>query len=110
MTNPIIAEVTRGPIVESRHRGAFAVSEIDGSIVIQSGDIDALMFPRSAIKAFQVYPLLKSGAALRFGLSDEEIAARMANWQAPEPRFKSGVFHRYAALVSSASEGAILKA
>ena len=43
-------------------------------------------------------------------LSDEEIAARMATWQAPEPRFKSGVFHRYAALVSSASEGAILKA
>jgi dihydroxy-acid dehydratase len=33
----------------------------------------------------------------------------MANWRAPEPRFKSGVFARYAALVSSATEGAILR-
>ena len=38
------------------------------------------------------------------------IAARLAEWQAPEPRFKSGVFHKYAALVSSAAEGAITRA
>jgi dihydroxy-acid dehydratase len=42
-------------------------------------------------------------------LSPEVIATRMAKWRAPEPRFKSGVFARYAALVSSASEGAILR-
>ena len=30
MTNPVIAEVTRGGIVESRHRGAFAVVDRDG--------------------------------------------------------------------------------
>jgi dihydroxy-acid dehydratase len=42
-------------------------------------------------------------------LSPEVIAARMANWRAPEPRFKTGVFARYAALVSSASEGAVLR-
>ncbi len=42
-------------------------------------------------------------------LSGDEIAARMANWRVPEPRFKSGVFARYAALVSSATEGAILR-
>ncbi len=40
-------------------------------------------------------------------LSDAEIAARLSNWEEPAPRYTSGVFAKYAALVSSASEGAI---
>ena len=40
-------------------------------------------------------------------LSDTEIAARLSNWAKPAPRYTSGVFAKYAALVSSASEGAI---
>jgi dihydroxy-acid dehydratase len=42
-------------------------------------------------------------------LSVDELEARMANWQPPAPRYTEGVFARYAALVSSASEGAVLK-
>ncbi|MFZ0962443.1 MAG: dihydroxy-acid dehydratase [Terriglobia bacterium] len=38
---------------------------------------------------------------------DAEIVARLAKWKAPEPRYKRGVFSKYAALVSSASEGAV---
>jgi dihydroxy-acid dehydratase len=45
---------------------------------------------------------------LNLGLSDEELAARLAAWQAPAPRYSHGVFARYAALVSSAAEGAVL--
>jgi len=44
---------------------------------------------------------------LRLEVSDEEIAKRLAEWKAPEPRYKRGVFAKYAASVSSASEGAI---
>ncbi len=40
-------------------------------------------------------------------VSDAEIQARLAKWKAPEPRYKRGVFAKYAALVSSASEGAV---
>ncbi len=40
-------------------------------------------------------------------VSDAEIKARLAKWKAPEPRYKRGVFAKYAALVSSASEGAV---
>jgi len=40
-------------------------------------------------------------------LSDAEIKKRLSNWRAPEPRYKSGIFSKYAALVSSASEGAV---
>lgn len=39
-------------------------------------------------------------------LSDEEIAARLAHWQRPEPPTR-GVLAKYARLVSSASEGAV---
>ncbi len=42
-------------------------------------------------------------------LSDTEIAARLGNWQEPAPHYTSGVFAKYAALVSSASEGAITR-
>jgi dihydroxy-acid dehydratase len=40
-------------------------------------------------------------------ISDADIVARLAKWKAPEPRYKRGVFSKYAALVSSASEGAV---
>jgi len=40
-------------------------------------------------------------------LSDEELQARLADWQAPEPRYKRGVMARYARLVSSAARGAV---
>ncbi len=43
-------------------------------------------------------------------LSDAEIRARLAKWKAPEPHYKTGVFAKYAALVSSASLGAITRA
>jgi len=42
-------------------------------------------------------------------LADQEIKNRLANWREPEPRYKSGVFPKYAALVSSASEGAVTR-
>jgi len=43
-------------------------------------------------------------------LSDDEIAARLARWEAPAPHYTSGVFAKYAALVTSASDGAITPA
>lgn len=72
--NPVIAEVLRGTLVESRHRGAFAVCDATGRIVSAMGDVNAAFYPRSAIKAFQALPLLQSGAADRFGLTPEEVA------------------------------------
>jgi L-asparaginase II len=74
MTNPVIAEVTRGGIVESRHRGAFAVVDRAGHVVAAEGGIAAAIFPRSAVKAFQCLAVVESGTADRFGFTDEEIA------------------------------------
>jgi L-asparaginase II len=74
MSNPVIAEVTRGSIVESRHTGAFAVVDASGKLLSSQGDVGTLVYPRSAIKAFQCLPLFESGGADRFGLVDEELA------------------------------------
>ncbi|HEY3928694.1 MAG TPA: dihydroxy-acid dehydratase [Candidatus Koribacter sp.] len=47
---------------------------------------------------------------LRVNLTESEIEARLRNWRAPEPRFKRGVFAKYASSVSSASYGAVTSA
>jgi dihydroxy-acid dehydratase len=46
---------------------------------------------------------------LNVELPEVELARRLKDWQAPEPRYATGVFAKYAALVSSASEGAITR-
>ncbi len=40
-------------------------------------------------------------------ISDDVLRQRMSQWKAPQPRYPKGVFAKYAALVSSASQGAI---
>ena len=42
-------------------------------------------------------------------LSEEEIARRLANWTPPKPLYTQGVLAKYAALVSQANDGAILR-
>ncbi|MGC2258150.1 MAG: dihydroxy-acid dehydratase [Candidatus Sulfotelmatobacter sp.] len=42
-------------------------------------------------------------------ISDEVIRQRMKEWRPPQPRYPTGVFAKYAALVSSASQGAITR-
>ena len=72
--NPVFVEVTRGDMVESRHRGAAAVVDADGSVVHAWGDVERPVYSRSAIKPLQALPLVETGAAERFAVSDAEIA------------------------------------
>jgi dihydroxy-acid dehydratase len=44
---------------------------------------------------------------LSVDLPEGELEARLAQWREPEPRYETGVMAKYAALVSSASEGAV---
>jgi dihydroxy-acid dehydratase len=46
---------------------------------------------------------------LRVELTEDELAARLSDWTPPAPRYREGVFAKYAALVSSASEGAVTR-
>jgi dihydroxy-acid dehydratase len=45
----------------------------------------------------------------RLGVENVDIAERLRSWSPPEPHYRRGVLARYAALVGSASEGAVLK-
>nr|MBA2694947.1 dihydroxy-acid dehydratase [Actinomycetota bacterium] len=40
-------------------------------------------------------------------VDDDELAQRRAEWQPPEPTLRTGVLRKYAALVSSAAQGAV---
>jgi L-asparaginase II len=79
MSNPVLVEVTRGSLVESRHRGALAVVDADGTVVLAFGDVAQPVFPRSAIKALQALVLMESGGAERYGFGDEELALASAS-------------------------------
>jgi L-asparaginase II len=79
MSNPVAVEVTRGPVVESRHEGIAAVVKPDGTVVASWGDIDAAILPRSANKPIQAMAFVESGAIERFGLGNEHIALACAS-------------------------------
>jgi L-asparaginase II len=64
--NPVLVEVWRGAAVESRHRGAYVVLDGAGGQVAAAGEVDARVFPRSAVKVLQALPLVASGAAERW--------------------------------------------
>lgn len=69
-----LVEVTRGTIVESRHRGHVAAVDGEGRLVAYLGDPNTVTYLRSSAKPFQGIPLVASGAADRFGLTEREIA------------------------------------
>ncbi len=76
---PVLIEVTRGPAVESRHRGAFVVVDASGKIVWAAGDAQMPVYPRSAAKPLQALPLIETGAADRFNLTNKELALACAS-------------------------------
>lgn len=82
--NPILVEVTRGALVESWHRGAVAIADADGRVLLALGDIDRPTYPRSAVKALQAIPLIESGAAAAFGLGQVELAIACASHSGEE--------------------------
>jgi L-asparaginase II len=78
IAEPLVA-VKRGGLTESRHRGHIVAVEPDGTIVAYLGAPETVTFLRSSAKPFQALPLLVSGAADRFGFTDEEIALACAS-------------------------------
>ncbi len=79
MSNPVLVEVTRGNLVESRHRGMVIAVDGDGKTLFSLGDTEDGVFPRSACKAMQALPLIESGAADAYGLSNKALALACAS-------------------------------
>ncbi len=62
--NPVLVEVVRSGVVESRHRGSLEVLAADGSVLLAAGTPDKPMFPRSSNKPMQAATMLRCGLAL----------------------------------------------
>jgi L-asparaginase II len=90
MSNPVLVEVIRGRVVDSRHRGAVAAVDAEGASVFAIGDVAGPVFPRSAVKPLQALPLVEMGAADRYALGDEELALACAS-HGGEPAHVEGV-------------------
>lgn len=69
-----LVEVTRGSIVESRHRGHVVAVDGDGQIVARLGAPEVVTYLRSSAKPLQAVPLVSTGAADRFDFTPQELA------------------------------------
>jgi dihydroxy-acid dehydratase len=65
--------------------------------------------PIAALQEGDMVTIDVEAGDLHAELSDDELAARLAGWRPPAPHYESGVLAKYAALVSSASEGAVTR-
>ncbi|MGH9945770.1 MAG: asparaginase [Pyrinomonadaceae bacterium] len=79
MSAQILANVIRGETVESVHRGHLIAIDGDGSVHLSIGDPETVTFLRSSAKPFQALPCITSGAADKFGLTEDEIALACAS-------------------------------
>lgn len=70
----VLAEVTRGGVVESRHAGSVVVADVSGAVRASAGDPELFAYFRSSAKPLQAVPLIESGAADRFGFTPAELA------------------------------------
>jgi len=70
----IVANVYRGEGLESVHHGAVAVMDTGGNLTHYVGEVDFRTQARSEAKPFQAIPLLRTGAADRYGFSDRQLA------------------------------------
>jgi len=65
--------------------------------------------PLAAVRDGDLITIDLDAGTLDVDLAEDELAARLAAWEPPAPRFDHGVFARYRACVGSASEGAVLR-
>lgn len=80
MADPVIlTELWRGPFLECTHSGHAVICDETGQIVDAWGDPDAIFMPRSSAKMIQALPLVESGAADTFDLSQEQLALACAS-------------------------------
>ncbi len=79
MTAVPMVELWRGGMLESSHLGHAVICNAEGEVVQAWGDPAAVIFPRSACKMVQALPLIESGAADAFGLTERQVAFACAS-------------------------------
>ena len=70
----ILLKIYRGNLVENIYRGDIAIVHKAGNHTLSVGDKEKITYWRSAAKPIQVMPVIYSGAADKYKLTDKEIA------------------------------------
>ena len=81
MPYELLVEVTRNDTVESRHFGSAVVCDYQGKVVDSWGDIEGLVFPRSALKPMLAIQLVESGASDHYALNNAELSLACSSHQ-----------------------------
>jgi L-asparaginase II len=68
--NVVLAQLVRSGLIESTHNGHLILIAADGSDLLTLGDVDAEIYPRSAIKSLQAAAMVRLG----LNLNDEQLA------------------------------------
>jgi len=84
MPHQLLVEVIRNGTLESQHFGSAVVCDYKGDILASWGDIEKLIFPRSALKPMLAIHLVESGANEKYGLSDAELSLACSSHQGQE--------------------------
>jgi len=71
----VLLEVVRNDLVESIHSGHLLILDRDGQELLALGELDQLIYPRSAIKSLQASAMLRAGVKL----NDQQIALACAS-------------------------------
>ena len=71
--------VTRGALVESRHRVHAAVVDATGALTASANDPEVVTYWRSCAKPFQVMTLIECGGFDRIGWGDDQLALACAS-------------------------------
>ena len=81
MPYELLVEVTRNNTVESRHFGSAVVCDYKGNVVHHWGDIEGILFPRSALKPLLAIQLVETGAYAHYSLGDAELSLACSSHQ-----------------------------
>ena len=77
--DPVVVDVWRGPVVESRHLLVASLVNEDGVETARYGDPGFVTFWRSCAKPFQARPWVDDGTVARFGWGERELAIMSAS-------------------------------
>lgn len=77
--NPVVARAHRGSSAESVHRGAWVLVDTDGTVIDSAGRPEQAVYARSSTKSIQAVPLIATGAAAAFDVTDAEIALAISS-------------------------------
>jgi L-asparaginase II len=69
-----LAITYRGGRIDALHHGSIAVADASGALIFQRNDPHYPAYLRSSSKMIQALPVILSGAADRFGLTEKELA------------------------------------